>query len=417
MWHRSPVQNATSMNRRRFLGIGAAGLLAAGCDLSFRHGFVNNCRTPLPPALRDHPVVLAAWRGLDPAKVWDVHCHVMGTGDSGTGPWMNPAMERIWQPRMYVQRLFYLNAGCAHNDPGKVDLSVVDRLVNQSEAMPAGYKSVLFAFDWARDAAGAPDEQRSTFHVPDEYAADIVRRYPQHFEWAASIHPYDPRALDRLDAAAARGARAIKWLPSAQGIDPASPQCDRFYAKLAALRMPLITHAGDEQAVAGHVEDLGNPLRLRRPLDAGVRVVVAHCASLGVGHDLDRGGEPQVSNFDLFARLMDEPRYRANLFADISAITQGNRMGVIASLLARRDWQDRLLNGSDYPLPGIVPLISLPGLVKLNVLDPAAVEPLREIRQHNVLLFDFVLKRTVASNGVGFAPSVFETAPFFKRPA
>jgi uncharacterized protein len=68
-------------------------------------------------------------------------------------------------------------------------------------------------------------------------------------------------------------------------------------------------------------------------------------------------------------------------------------------------------------LPGIVPLTSLPGLVGLNLLDPAAVEPLREIRQHNVLLFDFVLKRALASNGAGFAPSVFETAPFFKRPA
>lgn len=415
MWHRPAVKNKIKLNRRRFLGLGAAGLLAAGCDFTVRHGLLNGCRTPLPPGLRDHPLVLAAWRGLDPAKVWDVHCHVMGTGDSGTGPWMNPAMERIWQPTMFVQRLFYLNAGCAHSDPGKVDLSVVDRLLNQGEAMPEGFKAVLLAFDWARDAAGAPEEQRSTFHIPDAYAAKIAHRYPKHFEWAASIHPYDPSALDRLDAAAASGARAIKWLPSAQGIDPASPKCDRFYARLASLRMPLITHAGDERAVAGHVEDLGNPLKLRRPLDAGVRVVVAHCASLGVGQDLDRGGTGMVSNFDLFARLMDEPRFRSNLFADISAITQGNRMGVIAPLLARRDWQGRLLNGSDYPLPGIVPLISLPGLVDRQLLDPAAVEPLREIRQHNVLLFDFVLKRSLASNGVGFAPSAFETAPFFNR--
>jgi mannonate dehydratase len=404
-------------NRRRFLGIGAAGLLAAGCDYSFRHGLANACQAPLPPGLRNHPLVDAAWRGLDPAKVWDVHCHVMGTGDSGTGPWMNPAMERFWRPLLFVQRLFYLNAGCAHSDPGKVDLSVVDRLVNQCEALPAGFHAVLLAFDWARDASGAKLEERSTFYVPDEYAADIARRYPQHFEWAASIHPYDPSALDRLDAAAARGARAIKWLPSAQGIDPASPQCDRFYAKLAALRMPLLTHAGDEQAVTGHGEDYGNPLRLRRPLDAGVRVIVAHCASLGVGHDLDRGGAGTLPNFELFARLMDESRYRGNLFADISAITQGNRMGVIAPLLARRDWQDRLLNGSDYPLPGIVPLVSLAGLAERGLLDPAAVEPLDQIRQHNVLMFDFVLKRSLRSKGAGFADSVFETAPFFTRPS
>ena len=179
----------------------------------------------------------------------------------------------------------------------------------------------------------------------------LAARHPQRFVWAASIHPYDPAALDRLDAAAARGARAVKWLPTAQGIDPASARCDRFYARLADLRLPLITHAGDERAVRGFDEALGNPLRLRRPLDAGVRVVVAHCASLGTGRDLDRGGDEMLSNFELFARLMDDPRYARNIAGDISAVTQGNRVDVLATLLARRDWHARLLNGSDYPLP------------------------------------------------------------------
>src|SRR6185436_5879483 len=193
-------------------------------------------------------------------------------------------------------------------------------------------------------------------------------RHPTHFEWAASIHPHDPAALDRLDAAAARGGRAVKWLPTAQGIDPASARCDRFYRKLADLRLPLFTHAGDERAVRGFGEDLGNPLRLRQPLDAGVRVVVAHCASLGAGRDLDARGSSLVPNFDLFARLMDDPRYTSNLAGDISAVTQGNRMDVVASLLARRDWHTRLLNGSDYPLPGVLPLISLPALVDRGLL-------------------------------------------------
>ena len=163
--------------------------------------------------------------------------------------------------------------------------------------MAVGFHALLFAFDWARDDAGAPLLDRSTFHVPDDYVAGLAQRYPERFTWAASIHPYDPSALDRLDAAAARGARAIKWLPSAQGIDPADARCDRFYAKLAALRIPLISHAGDEQAVHGFGEHLGNPLRLRRALDAGVRVVIAHCASLGDGQDTDRAGDATLSEF------------------------------------------------------------------------------------------------------------------------
>jgi len=37
------------------------------------------------------------------------------------------------------------------------------------------------------------------------------------------------------------------------------------------------------------------------------------------------------------------------------------------------------------------------------------------LRDHNVLLFDFVLKRALAKNGVGFPPSVFETRGYFSR--
>ena len=73
---------------------------------------------------------------------------------------------------------------------------------------------------------------------------------------------------------------------------------------------------------------------------------------------------------------MDEPRYRGNLFGDIAAITQGNRMGVVATLLERRDWHARLLNGSDYPLPGVVPLIYLQALAERQLLDPAALPSL-----------------------------------------
>ena len=157
-------------------------------------------------------------------------------------------------------------------------------------------------------------------------------------------------------------------------------------------------------------------LRAGSPLDAGVRVVVAHCASLGHAEELDakvRSGQP--SNFELFTRLMDEPRWRANLFGDISAVVQANRVDVIPTLLTRRDWQARLLNGSDYPLPGVVPLIDLHGLVSRGLLDAALLDPLRMLRQHNVLLFDFVLKRSLGLQGHRFAPQVFETAPFFAR--
>jgi mannonate dehydratase len=188
---------------------------------------------------------------------------------------------------------------------------------------------------------------------------------------------------------------------------------------MAALRLPLLSHAGRELAVsAGEAQERGNPLRLRRALDAGVRVVVAHCASLGAGRDLDRGtAAPLVPNFLLFARLMDAPAHAGRVFGDLSAITQGNRIDVLVTLLERPGWHPRLLNGSDYPLPGILPLVSPDLLIERGLLTPESAPVLREIREHNALLFDFVLKRTVASNGARFGRSVFETRSFFVNQA
>lgn len=402
--------------RRRGLLAAAAAASLTGFDLSLRDGLLNKCLGETPAALRDDARVRGAWLGLDAAKVWDTHVHVIGDGDSGSGLWFNPRMSRLWNIQEYVRRKVYINAACIEDKPGRIDLSFVEQLLAQCRAMAPGFKAMLFAFDWARDEAGQPVQALSTYHASNEHIGALAAKHPAHFEWVASVHPYDPAALDRLEAAVARGARAIKWLPTAQNIDPASPRCDRFYARLAALKLPLITHAGDEQAVVGFGEHLGNPLRLRRPLEAGVRVIVAHCASLGHGEELDdkkANGEP--SNFELFVRMMDMPQYRGVLFGDISAVVQANRLDVIPTLLSRRDWQPRLLNGSDYPLPGVVPLIDVRKLIARGLLAADSLETLLALRHHNVLLFDFVVKRSLALNGQRFANEVFETAPFFAR--
>jgi hypothetical protein len=148
-----------------------------------------------------------------------------------------------------------------------------------------------------------------------------------------------------------------------------------------------------------------------------VRVVVAHCASIGEDRDLDRGANgPLVESFSLFERLMGESRYQKLLFGDISAMTQINRAGpALARVIESEAWHARLLNGSDYPLPGVMPIFSVDYLVSLKLVQPAAAEVLREIRLHNPLLFDFVLKRHLRSNGKSLPAAVFETRKFFVR--
>ena len=338
----------------------------------------------------------------------------MGDGDSPSGIYVNPRMDSVLNPTLYARRLFFLNAGCVHDAPGSVDRSYVERLHNLADGMRPGFKMLLFAFERAHDEQGRPDLDETAFYVPNAYARDVAKAHPKYFEWVASIHPYRADCVDALARAKVEGARAVKWLPQAMGIDPASPKCDRFYAALAKHDLPLISHAGLERAVFGHdQQDNGNPLRLRRALDAGVRVVVAHCASMGEDEDLDRGGT-LVDSFALFARMMDEPRYAKVLFADISAMTQRNRAGpALARVIEEEHWHPRLLNGSDYPLPGVMPIFSLDYLVSLGLLESWAVPVLSEIREHNPLLFDFALKRSLRSRGKRFSTGIFQTRRFF----
>ena len=250
-------------------------------------------------------------------------------------------MRELSHPILYAQYAFFLNAACVGHS-SRVDDDYVSRLLANLTGLAAGSRLMLLAFDYAYDADGRKLREGSSFHIPDSYARDVARRHPGQFEWIASIHPYREDAVSALEDAVRDGARAVKWLPPSMNIDPASPRCDAFYEALARLGLPLLSHGGLERAV--HVPDaqrLGNPLRLRRALDHGVRVIVAHCASLGNGEDLDAGpGTSPVANFALFARLMEEPRYENLLFGDISAMTQLNRIGPdLDTVLERDDWK------------------------------------------------------------------------------
>jgi uncharacterized protein len=110
---------------------------------------------------------------------------------------------------------------------------------------------------------------------------------------------------------------------------------------------------------------------------------------------------------------MGEARYARLLHADISATVQRNRKRYLPALLERQEWHSRLLWGSDYPLPGVLPVIHVQAIADVGLLDPTEVPVILEIRRHNPLLFDFVLKRRIAAKGQRFAAKVFETRDYF----
>lgn len=407
------------MTRRRVLGaIGGAGALLAGGRLAL----LRLLRHPPPRALDGEALAFAerCFQGLDRSKVWDAHTHLVGLPEDGRGCDVNPQFRSALHPWKKLQFDLYL-AASGVSDGAAGDDRYLDRLLALHRlANPAG-RIVLLAFDRHVRDDGSEDLAESEFYTPDERVLAVAAAHPDAVVPCASVHPYRRDAIERLDRAAAAGARAVKWLPNAMGIDPASPRCDAFYRRLAALRLPLITHTGDEQAVdARDRQRLGNPLRLRRPLDAGVTVVAAHCASSGEGEDLDKppGARPVRPCFDLLLRLFAETQYGQTLYGDISALTQRNRCGrPLRELLAATDLHGRLVNGSDYPLPAIDILVSTRTLVGHHYLTPDERRLCNLVFDANPLLYDFVVKRSVKVETVGrthrFPPSVFETARLF----
>lgn len=387
--------------------------------------WLNPCFRQLPEKLAQHPLVKSAWQGINPAEVWDTHAHIAGIGDAASGIYHTHEMDSLWHPIQYLQHKFYLNAGCT--EKGRVDHSYVERLQQVTaelnavanpagESKKTGAKLLLFAFEQAHDEQGRVMTGRTAFHVPNAYAQAVAQAHPQYFEWVCSIHPYRADARDELERAVAHGARAVKWLPSAMGIEPSSPKCDAFYRSLARHNMLLISHAGEEKAVDGMgMHQANNPLRLRRAMDMGVRVVIAHCASIGEDVDLDQGEHgPHVPSFELFSRLMGHPQYKQQLFGDISAVVLRNRStDTVRAIIEQQDWHGRLLNGSDYPLVGVLPLFSLQKLANVGLLQEELIPLLEEIQQYNPLLFDFVLKRNLRAGRQQLAGSIFQTRDFF----
>ena len=371
--------------------------VSAGCGpmIDLVAGAFSRSPADYPERLSQDARTLAAevYADADPAKLADYHVHLIGMQGDGSGCYANPRMLTWAHPFDHLRFLVYCSAGGVTR-PQHAAAEYFDRLNALAQTAPGHF--LLLAFDENRGADGRVVRKSTEFHVPNDYALNTAAKVPDRFAAAGSVHPLRPDAIAELQRLHAKGVRVIKWLPNAMGIDPADPRCEPFYREMRRLDMVLLTHGGVEAAVEAIKDQrLGNPQRLKLALNCGVKVIVAHCASLGKGDDEDAGpGAPQLENWKLLLRMMDNPKWRGLLFADISATTQINRSPeFLRTVLTRNDLHPRLVNGSDYPLPATNIVISLGHWVHAGLLDPADIPPLRELYDVNPLVFDYALKR------------------------
>lgn len=268
------------------------------------------------------------------SPIIDIHCHTAGIGAGGSGCFVSPALRGNWRYRVYLRSF-----GVSERELRKEgDPLVTKRLSEALAGSRRVSRAVLLAMDGVVSGNGELDAGRTEIYIPNAFAADQVRRFPN-LLFGASINPNRRDALDRLDQATADGAVLIKWLPPIQDIDPADRRFIPFYRRMAGLGIPLLTHTGEEHTFTRSHDELGDPELLRLPLTEGVTVIAAHAAGNG-----RNGGE---HNFARFLRLTDE---FPNLHADISALTQVNRLGQLERIIRHRELHNRLVYGTDMPL-------------------------------------------------------------------
>ncbi|HBA86797.1 MAG TPA: metal-dependent hydrolase [Geobacter sp.] len=267
-------------------------------------------------------------------RIIDIHCHTAGIGAGGSGCFISPSMRKSWRYRIFLKAFGVTEQDLLREGDGLV-MRRTSEMLAQSQLVSA---AVILAMDGVVGEDGELDRARTEMFIPNEFVAAETGRYAN-LLFGASINPLRRDALQRLEQAVDAGAVLLKWLPSIQHIDPADRRLVPFYLRLKVLGLPLLTHTGAESSFTSSRNELADPERLRLPLSLGVTVIAAHAGSNGRNQ-----GE---SNHKRFLRLCRE---FPNLYADISALTQVNRLGHLQRLMKHRELHGRLLYGTDMPL-------------------------------------------------------------------
>ena len=196
-------------------------------------------------------------------------------------------------------------------------------------------RAIVLAMDGIYDSQGELDKARTQVYFPNEYIAQQVKQY-ENLLFGASINPNRKNAIKDLFEVKKMGALLVKWLPCTMLIDPADEKYTEFYKTLVQLKLPLLTHVGEERSIDNSMDELCDPLRLELPLKLGVTVIAAHMGSKG-----------EYQGQAAYARLESLLRKYPNLYSDDSATLTRNRS---SDFLKKVSFGARVLYGSDFPV-------------------------------------------------------------------
>lgn len=277
----------------------------------------------------------------DNKQIVDFHVHVAGLGHGDSGCFINQEMRDNFRFKFYLMAIGVSEEELEINGD-KILFEKISTSIQESRSVS---HAVILAMDGVIDKAGDLDKEKTQVYVPNDFVHKQASLY-ENLLFAASINPYRLDAISRLEKVHRQGAVLIKWIPSIMYIDPADPAILPFYEKMVELDIPLLTHTGMEKSFAGARDELSDPVRLELPLSLGVKVIAAHMATTGESEGQDN-----------FERILPMFVKYPNLYADISSLTQINKLPYMEKVLAAEESKQRLIYGSDWPLQ-FFPLVS-----------------------------------------------------------
>jgi hypothetical protein len=263
----------------------------------------------------------------------DMHVHMVGNGVAGSGGWLRLKGWHKWLAGFMLRQLG-IPASALEGDLEAVYADHLAKVV-RSSSMDA---VVLLAHERVHDPDGTPRDDLGSMFVPNDVVLGLARTFPE-FLPGVSIHPARRDALEELERCLAGGAVLMKCLPNCQNIDLSDRSYGPFWERMAAAGLPLLAHTGGEHTVPVINAALADPKLLRFPLECGVTVIAAHCAT--------RSGAFDHDYFDDWVEMLRE---FPNLYGDISAMVSLNRCGHLRDCL-RPEIAPRILHGSDFPVP------------------------------------------------------------------
>lgn len=306
----------------------------------------------------------------------DAHVHLVGNGATGSGCQLHPYGWYRWLGRFLCRHIGLAPDAFTQPDFDERYVTHLCQLIRQSSLG----RVLLLACDHVYRADGTRTDE-GLFYVPNDYVLNLARQFPE-FLPAVSIHPARPDALDELDRCVAAGAVVMKCLPNCQNINCNDPRYRPFWERMAAHRLPLLAHTGGEHTLPQINPAYADPRILTLPLECGVTCIAAHCAGRAL---FDR---------EYFHVFTDMTRRYPNLYGDLSGFNIPFRARLYRHCL-RPPLTDRLLHGSDFPVPTMPLWPWLWGLLSWRAYRHCARIP-------NPLERDYQIKRAL-----GFPDIVF----------